>query len=111
MVAPNSSALWNALKGIVCVYKPPETSVRKLRTQLILKICASLNEADENQFYRPFKPYTSSTTELIQKSVDRSIDLKEHPLVYGPKFDELDLPVSWSNYLGWNTSGVLRKLY
>nr|CAH7722672.1 unnamed protein product [Callosobruchus chinensis] len=109
MGAQNAGAMWNALRGIVCVYKPAECSVRKLRQDLITKICKGLNEIDENQYYRPFKPHTSNTTELIQRSVDRSVDLRDHPLVYGPKFDELDLAVSWSNFLGWNTSGVLRK--
>ncbi|VEN49202.1 unnamed protein product [Callosobruchus maculatus] len=107
MVAQNAAAMWNALRGIVCVYKPAEASVRKLRRDLIMKICKGLNEVDENQYYRPFKPHTSNATELIQQSVDRSVDLRDHPLVYGPKFDELDLSLSWSNFLGWNTSGVL----
>lgn len=33
----------------------------------------------------------------------------DHPLVVGPRYQEQDLPVSWSNYLGYNTSGVLSK--
>nr|CAI5840066.1 unnamed protein product [Callosobruchus analis] len=107
MVAQNAAAMWNALRGIVCVYKPAESSVKKLRKDLITKICKGLNEIDENQYYRPFKPHADSETQLIQQSIDRSVDLRDHPLVYGPKFDELDLSVSWSNYLGWNTSGVL----
>lgn len=33
----------------------------------------------------------------------------DHPLVVGPRYQEHDLTVSWSNHLGYYTSGVLRK--
>ncbi|CAG9817156.1 unnamed protein product [Phaedon cochleariae] len=34
-------------------------------------------------------------------------DLSHHPLVVGPRYLDEDLTMSWSNHLGWNTSGVL----
>lgn len=33
----------------------------------------------------------------------------DHTLVVGPRYQEQDLQVSWSNYLGYYTSGVLCK--
>lgn len=96
--------VWSALKGIVCVYKPAEISVKRLRTSLIHKICQGLNDLK----VRPPIDYVSIEGELTKKLiVTVKPSLADHPLVVGPRYQEQDLPVSWSNYLGWNTSGVL----
>lgn len=96
--------MWHALKGIVCVYKPAEVSVKKLRTTLINKICQGLNELE----VRPPLDYVAIEGDPSKKlTVSVKPSLADHPLVVGPRYQEQDLPVSWSNFLGWNTSGVL----
>lgn len=96
--------VWNALKGIVCVYKPAEFSVKRLRTTLIHKICQGMNALEG----RPPTGYVAIEGEPTEKlTITVRPNLADHPLVVGPRFQERDLPVSWSNFLGWNTSGVL----
>ncbi|KAF7281998.1 pseudouridylate synthase TRUB2, mitochondrial [Rhynchophorus ferrugineus] len=96
--------VWNNLKGIICVFKPAELSVGRLRTMLIHKICQGMNELE----VRPPINYVAIEGNPSKKlSVSVKPNLADHPLVVGPRYQEQDLPVSWSNYLGWNTSGVL----
>ncbi|XP_056644810.1 pseudouridylate synthase TRUB2, mitochondrial [Diorhabda sublineata] len=129
MITADSVQLWNALKGIICVYKPAEVSVRNLRKKLIHKLCTDLSELDEklrtplinqqitsnvpliSETTNPTTNETSITRSLIENEVEveenPTVDLSYHPLVVGPRYLHEDLSVSWSNYLGWNTSGVL----
>lgn len=44
-------------------------------------------------------------------SLSKQLDLSRHPNVTGPKYKEEKLAISWSNFLGWNTSGILGKLH
>ncbi|XP_018574955.1 mitochondrial mRNA pseudouridine synthase Trub2 [Anoplophora glabripennis] len=104
MLTRDAELIWNTLKGIICVYKPAEVSTRRLRTTIINKICAELNEMD----VRPPEGYVA-----IEGNPSKNLTVvvrpnyADHPLVVGPRYQEQDLPVSWSNYLGHNTSGVL----
>lgn len=119
MPNPDSSLLWKALKGIICVYKPAEISVKNLRKTLITKLCNDLSELDVKLRYPMPESITnnSDSTSLARQateisltanqSITKSLDLRYHPLVIGPRYRDEDLFVSWSNYLGWNTSGVL----
>lgn len=131
MIIPEAPVVWGALKGLVCVYKPAEVSVKKLRAILINKVCQgkhtihifwkrfhvlnvnkmSMNYLDMNTLeVRPPIAHVAiegSTSKQLSVSVKPS--LADHPLVVGPRYQEQDLPVSWSNYLGFNTSGVLCK--
>ncbi|XP_023024914.2 pseudouridylate synthase TRUB2, mitochondrial [Leptinotarsa decemlineata] len=112
---PDSDLLWNALKGIVCVYKPAESSVRNLRKTLIWNICKDLSDLDVKLRYpeRKLSLHDGSVKELATKEISTILtqneitDLSVHPNVVGPKYLQDELAVSWSNYLGWNTSGVL----
>ncbi|CAG9853533.1 unnamed protein product [Phyllotreta striolata] len=125
----DSLLLWKALQGIICVYKPAEISVKSLRKKLITKLCKDLSELDVKLRHPNPKltalpvssdPHTNSIVETessenaledISSSAISSgishIDLRYHPLVVGPRYLDEDLTVSWSNFLGWNTSGVL----
>ncbi|KAJ8947076.1 hypothetical protein NQ318_019971 [Aromia moschata] len=87
MLVRDAETIWNTLKGIICVYKPAESSVRRLRTIIINKICTGLNE--------------------MELTVSVRDNFADHPLVVGPRYQEKDLVVSWSNYLGWHSSGIL----
>lgn len=49
------------------------------------------------------------STETNSLSVSKQIDWSLHPKVTGPQYIPEQVSLSWSNYLGWNTSGVLRK--
>jgi len=100
----DAPVVWNTLKGILCVYKPAEVSVKRLRTALIHKICQGMNELPG----RPPTEYVAIEGNPQKKlTISVKPNLADHPLVVGPRYQEPDLPVSWSNYLGWNTSGVL----
>ncbi|XP_072394654.1 pseudouridylate synthase TRUB2, mitochondrial [Diabrotica undecimpunctata] len=128
----DASLLWNALRGIICVYKPAEVSVRSLRLKLIHKLCKDLSELDVKLRVPALNRDSCSNSLFISDSTDhsiqqqqsvtslmcrdletslisdtRNVDLSHHPLVVGPRYLDEDLAVSWSNYLGWNTSGVL----
>ncbi|KAG5869616.1 hypothetical protein JTB14_031794 [Gonioctena quinquepunctata] len=111
---PDSSLLWNALRGIICVYKPAESSVRNLRKTIISKICTDLSELDIKLRYTPETLAIGDTSRQLTAVETKPIviqddlpDLSVHPNVVGPKYLDEDLALSWSNYLGWNTSGVL----
>lgn len=104
MAKIKASLMWKALKGIVCVYKPADVSVRLLQKQFISKLCKSLNEVHVENFYDFLGVDESAPTEL---TVQRCPDLTRHPLVEGPRYEEMFVRSSWANYLGYNTSGVL----
>lgn len=131
MIIPEAPVVWGALKGLVCVYKPAEVSVKKLRTILINKVCQgkhkhtyileaiscinvnkmSMNYLDMNtlEVRPPIAHVAIEGSSSRQLTVSVKPSLADHPLVVGPRYQEQDLPVSWSNYLGFNTSGVLCK--
>ncbi|KAJ8970909.1 hypothetical protein NQ314_000959 [Rhamnusium bicolor] len=104
MLIRDAETIWNTLKGIICVYKPAEVSVQKLRTIIINKICTELNETE----VRPPIDYVAIEGDPMKSlSVSVRPNYADHPLVVGPRYQEEDLPLSWSNNLGWNTTGVL----
>ncbi|CAG9772958.1 unnamed protein product [Ceutorhynchus assimilis] len=104
MLVPEAPAVWNALKGLICIYKPAEVPVKKLRNIFIHKMCQELN----NLKVRPPSGYVDIQGDPSkQLTVLVRPNLADNPLVVGPRYQEQDLPVSWSNYLGYNTSGVL----
>lgn len=108
----NSGLIWKSLNGIIGVYKPAETSVRRLRQTLICKIVTELNYLDKQIEYPDTLAIDNPTESNVEPrfhglSLTRQIDLSCHPTVLGPKYFQEALSVSWSNFLGWNTSGVL----
>lgn len=108
----NSRVLWKSLNGIICVYKPAEVSVRRLRETLIYKIVSELNYLDKQMKYPDTLAIDSQTESNVESaihgiSLTKQIDLSYHPNIIGPRYSQEDLAVSWSNFLGWNTSGVL----
>lgn len=116
-----SNSIWKSLRGVICVYKPAEVSVRRLRETLINKIITELNQLDARIEYpdkiaigdaTPNNIITGKTEDntlidLNSFSLSRQLDLRHHPRIAGPKFNSEALAVTWSNFLGWNTSGVL----
>lgn len=59
---------------------------------------------------RPPSKYVSIEGNPSEKlSVGVKPNFADHTLVVGPRYQEQDLQVSWSNYLGYYTSGVLCK--
>lgn len=40
MVVTDARTIWNALKGIICVYKPADVKVSQVRKTIIGKICS-----------------------------------------------------------------------
>ncbi|XP_030756555.1 mitochondrial mRNA pseudouridine synthase Trub2 [Sitophilus oryzae] len=96
--------IWNNLRGIVCIFKPAEYSVKRLRSALIHKLCQDMNKLE----VRPPIDYVAIEGNPSNKlSVSIKPNLADHPLVVGPRYQEQDFVISWSNFLGWNTSGVL----
>ncbi|ERL92096.1 hypothetical protein D910_09417 [Dendroctonus ponderosae] len=104
MLLPKAPPIWGALNGLICVYKPAEMSVRKLRNILISKISKEMNELE----VRPPAGYVAIEGKPTEKlTVSVRPNFADHPLVVGPRYQERDLAVSWSNHLGYYTSGVL----
>ncbi|XP_050309799.1 pseudouridylate synthase TRUB2, mitochondrial [Anthonomus grandis grandis] len=104
MSIPEAPIAWDLLKGLVCLYKPAEVTVRKMRNVFINKICQELNTLEG----RPLSGYVDIEGNPSDKlTVTVKPNLADHPLVVGPRYQEQDLPVSWSNYLGFHTSGVI----
>ncbi|XP_066145347.1 pseudouridylate synthase TRUB2, mitochondrial [Euwallacea fornicatus] len=104
MLLQEAPVVWNALKGLICVYKPTEVSVLKMRRILIHKICKEMNSLEG----RPPSDFVAIVGDPSKKlTVSVRPNYADHPLVVGSRYQEQDLPVSWSNYLGFHTSGVL----
>lgn len=57
---------------------------------------------------RPPEEYVRIIGDPTKKLVVRvEENLADHPLVVGARYQQNDIVLSWSNYLGYNTSGVL----
>lgn len=116
-----STSILKSLRGVICVYKPTEVSVLKLRGTLINKIITELNELDKQIEYPDRiaigdptpnnnidgNSENNKVVDLKSFSLSRQLDLRHHPRIAGPKYVPEAFAVSWSNFLGWNTSGVL----
>ncbi|CAH0559662.1 unnamed protein product [Brassicogethes aeneus] len=104
MLVKEAPVIWNLLKGIVCVYKPAEITCENLRKALLAKICADLN----NMECRSISERVVIEGNPLEKlTVNVVPNLADHPAVVGPRYLPDELPASWSNYLGWNTCGIL----
>ncbi|XP_017771216.1 PREDICTED: probable tRNA pseudouridine synthase 2 [Nicrophorus vespilloides] len=104
MLTTDAALLWRTLKGVICIYKPADTKLSHVRTTIINKLCADLNQLD----CRP--PIDHVVVEPDEKDcfdVKVVPNLADHPMVVGPRYQANDLPCSWSNFLGTSTSGVL----
>ncbi|KAF2894349.1 hypothetical protein ILUMI_11827 [Ignelater luminosus] len=104
MLAKDAPTIWNALKGIICVYKPADVSCNRVAKTVIHKICSELNEMD----CRPPIDYVSIEGDPSgELTVITKPSLADDPLVVGPRYQPKDIRCTWSSYLGVNTSGVL----
>lgn len=50
MLTRDASLLWNNLRGLICVYKPVETKVGRVRKTIINKLCEGKIMTNRNEF-------------------------------------------------------------
>ncbi|EFA03912.2 pseudouridylate synthase TRUB2, mitochondrial [Tribolium castaneum] len=104
MLIKDAPVIWEGLRSIICVYKPPSVTCERVRKTIIAAVCKGLNEME----CRPpvdFVCIEGNPSGKLTVSVKPS--LADDPLVVGPRYIHDDLKCSWSNFLGFNTSGVL----
>ncbi|KAB0802496.1 hypothetical protein PPYR_04682 [Photinus pyralis] len=104
VITEDATSAWKALNGIICIYKPADVSCHRICNILTYKISNELNQMK----CRPCGDYVQIEGDpLTQLTVVKKQNLADHPLVVGPRYNPNNLRCSWSNYLGFNTSGVL----
>uniref|UniRef100_A0A8D8LUV8 Probable tRNA pseudouridine synthase 2 n=1 Tax=Cacopsylla melanoneura TaxID=428564 RepID=A0A8D8LUV8_9HEMI len=95
---------WNLLKGFVCLYKPPNTTAKKVKNIFLGNLVEDLN----NLSGRSPKPYVrieGDTSKPLKVSVIESY--ADNPLVVGPRYQVEDFKYQWATYPGAKTSGVV----
>jgi hypothetical protein len=106
MLVKDASLIWDSLRSVICVYKPANVTCQRVRETIITAVCTGLNEME----CRPPIDYVSIEGDPSKKlSVTVKPNLADHPSVVGPRYQNQDYACSWSNYLGFNSSGVLCK--
>jgi hypothetical protein len=104
MLVKDASLIWDSLRSVICVYKPANVTCQRVRETIITAVCTGLNEME----CRPPIDYVSIEGDPSKKlSVTVKPNLADHPSVVGPRYQNQDCACSWSNYLGFNSSGVL----
>ena len=114
----HSLEAWKYLRGLVCLYKPPNYSQKSLLFQLKHKVSQDLNLME--------RTVEQSDTELIEANSDNSednnlilrtdtmdvmttgdiTDYSTHPLVLGPGYHPTDFQQSRINNLSDRVSGI-----
>ncbi|XP_034951142.1 mitochondrial mRNA pseudouridine synthase Trub2 [Chelonus insularis] len=95
--------VWNALNGLVAIYKPQGIWTNVLLNQLKLHLCTDLNELDK----RPPEPYVhihGETNKELSVTVEPSY--ADHELVVGPRYQPSDIRMLPVNLLSGKMSGV-----
>lgn len=104
VLTEDATSAWKALNGIICIYKPADVSCHRICNTIAYKISYELNQMK----CRPCSDYIQIEGDPMKHlTVIRKENLADHPLVVGPRYDQKDVRCTWSNFLGFNTSGIL----
>lgn len=94
---------WTILRGAFCIYKPADMTSSFLRKTIISCLCRDLNQ---------LKPRPPAPVVAIEGSVDGKLvvsqkeNFADNTLVLGPRYQPLDIKMSWALHLDKNISGV-----
>ncbi|XP_075166939.1 pseudouridylate synthase TRUB2, mitochondrial [Haematobia irritans] len=105
----DASVIFRHLNGIINVYKPQGMKVKHVRAAILHKICEDLNVIHANnvpeQYEIPLLEPGGAADPLLRKV--NSMNLSEHVLSTGPRFEMDDIRCATVASLGQHTSGVL----
>ncbi|CAK9301159.1 unnamed protein product [Gordionus sp. m RMFG-2023] len=88
---------WNLLKGVFCIYKPPDLNMANVVSSLKNKISNELNGLEPRppnklEFY---KEYIDLTTNKVETYKKEKIDLSDHILSVGARYVPEEIGVSY----------------
>lgn len=74
---------------------------------MICHLISCFSDLNELECRPPIEYVSIEGDPLKSLTVTKEVSLADHPLVVGPRYQEEDFRCSWSNHLGFHTSGVL----
>uniref|UniRef100_A0A0N5AM95 TruB_N domain-containing protein n=1 Tax=Syphacia muris TaxID=451379 RepID=A0A0N5AM95_9BILA len=102
--------LWSSLSGVICVHKPRNVSLGRVRNCIKVAICKGVNECfpqDNLPFIDfPIVEAHPKTQTLLTVGQRKQVDYSLHPLVVGDAAVEEDLQIEALNYFEPSCSGV-----
>ncbi|XP_046420034.1 mitochondrial mRNA pseudouridine synthase Trub2 [Neodiprion fabricii] len=103
-VTSDARVVWQFLNGIAAIYKPAGYSLHRTRNTILTHLCRDLNALEG----RPQREYVRIEGETDKPMTVQVVpNLADHLLLTGPHYQQKDFKLSWVNYLGYDTSGVV----
>ncbi|XP_046740601.1 mitochondrial mRNA pseudouridine synthase Trub2 [Diprion similis] len=100
----DARVVWPFLNGIATIYKPASYGLHRTRNTILTHLCRDLNALEG----RPQREYVRIEGETNQPMTVQVVpNLADHLLLTGSHYQQKDFKLSWANYLGHNTSGVV----